>query len=159
MRYKAAFQPQFLLGEIRAQRRTCTKSSVSDIEIDPQSLTWDPFDEELREALDKRRYVSLSQDRALAAEAAPKKNDETKVGSVSVPPGSGESDKRGETDKDISNDTDMSLFEVKMPGVLTTEELEDQVDLDHWKLLAHGVLVEMTVSLSFSNISPANLFR
>jgi len=134
MRYKATFQPQFML--------------------DPQSLTWDQFDEELRQKLDKRPYVSLSQDRALAAQAAPKNSDETEAPSTAVNRGGAGLVKSDKVDSEISDDTDMSLFDVNMPGVLTRQELEDQVDLDHWLLVAHGVLVEMIdlVAWETSNI-------
>lgn len=36
-----------------------------------------------------------------------------------------------------------------MPGVLTLEELQTQIDLDHWRLVVHNSLVEMNVSVTF----------
>lgn len=107
--------------------------------IDPESFTWSPFDNYKYE-LDRRPYMSLSHDSTLEAttkagggvEAHP--SDEEKEASNVIPP---------------IGEEDMSLFDVHMPGVLTLQQLEEQVDLDHWKLLAHGVLVDMIVSYLF----------
>ena|SRR5438034_4406860 len=58
----------------------------------------------------------------------------------------------------------MSLLDVNMPGVLTRQELEEQVDLDHWLLVAHGVLVEMIVRpfchllVFLHQVSPPTMF-
>ncbi|QSS66179.1 arginine-tRNA-protein transferase [Histoplasma capsulatum] len=121
MRYKANFQPQYVL--------------------DPESFTWSPFDNYKYE-LDRRPYMSLSHDSTLEAttkagggvEAHP--SDEEKEASNVIPP---------------IGEEDMSLFDVHMPGVLTLQQLEEQVDLDHWKLLAHGVLVDMVDLVPWDN--------
>lgn len=94
--------------------------------------------------------MSLSQDRALAAETSLKNDDETKALPTTVHPGGGGLDEPYKADSEISDDTDISLFDINMPGVLTRQELEEQVDLDRWLLVAHGVLVEMMVRLIFS---------
>ncbi|KAK2777725.1 Arginyl-tRNA--protein transferase 1 [Onygenales sp. PD_12] len=121
MRYKANFEPQYIL--------------------DPESLTWDLLDDDFKKKLDKHPYVSLSSERASAAAKAvdgdvemqdTATNDEEKESP----------DGKMETDP-LANEEGMSLFDVHMPGVMTLKELEEQVDLDHWQLLAHGVLVEM----------------
>ncbi|KAK2806571.1 Arginyl-tRNA--protein transferase 1 [Onygenales sp. PD_10] len=121
MRYKANFEPQYIL--------------------DPESLTWDLLDDDFKKKLDKHPYVSLSSERASAAAKAvggdvemqdTTANDEEKESP----------DGKMETDP-LANEEEMSLFDVHMPGVMTLKELEEQVDLDHWQLLAHGVLVEM----------------
>jgi len=130
------------------------RRSYLTFEADPQSLTWDPFDEELRQKLDRRSYVSLSQDQALAAEASAKNSDETEALSTAVTAGGARLDKLDKPDTEVSDDTDISLFDVNMPGVLTRQELEEQVDLDHWLLVAHGVLVEMIVRPFISSSSP-----
>ncbi|EGC49568.1 arginine-tRNA protein transferase [Histoplasma capsulatum var. duboisii H88] len=121
MRYKANFQPQYVL--------------------DPESFTWSPFDNYKYE-LDRRPYMSLSHDSALEAT--------TKAGG-------GVEGHPSDEEKDASNvkppigEEDMSLFDVNMPGVLTLQQLEEQVDLDHWKLLAHGVLVDMVDLVPWDN--------
>lgn len=68
-------------------------------------------------------------------------------------------DKAGQTQLDNSEsdeedsssgsneEADVSLFDLKVPGVLTKEEVESNIDLDHWLLVANGMLVEMEVSM------------
>ncbi|BAE59800.1 unnamed protein product [Aspergillus oryzae RIB40] len=90
--------------------------------LDPESYTWDPLDGELAKKLDERPYVSLSRDRRLAAEGTPES-----AGT--------------EADAEI-NDDEVSLFDLRMPGVLSLEEVEP-LDLDHWLLLVHGSFVHM----------------
>lgn len=87
---------------------------------DPESKTWDPLDGELRQKLDKRKYVSLSRDRA-----NPRPSDEEEP----IP--------------ELANQEAMSLFDIRMPGVLTADEVLTQLDLDHWLLLVHGNFVHM----------------
>ncbi|OJD20243.1 hypothetical protein ACJ73_08422, partial [Blastomyces percursus] len=121
MRYKANFQPQYVL--------------------DPESLTWDPFDA-YKEKLDQRPYVSLSHDRALDGTSQPGGNIEAQPSSKAIEPSNVEPH---------VNEEDMSLFDVHMPGVLTLQEVQEQVDLDHWKLLAHGALVDMEDLVPWDN--------
>ncbi|KAG5294494.1 arginine-tRNA-protein transferase [Histoplasma ohiense] len=121
MRYKANFQPQYVL--------------------DPESFTWSSFDNYKYE-LDRRPYMSLSHDSALEAT--------TKAGGgVEAHPS--EEEKEASNVNPAISEEDMSLFDVHMPGVLTLQQLEEQVDLDHWKLLAHGVLVDMVDLVSWDN--------
>lgn len=65
-----------------------------------------------------------------------------------------------ETKKD---ETDRSLFDVNMPGVLTRQQLEDEVDLDHWLLLIRGIIVHMEVFNThisyFRNSHPYSIIR
>lgn len=86
----------------------------------------------MRAKLDKQRYVSLSRDQRLEAAkskgAEPAKIDAIKDDEIYVP-----------------GEEKMSLFDVHMPGVLTLEELQSQVDLDHWRLFIQGELVEFCV--------------
>lgn len=91
--------------------------------LDPESYAWDPLDGELSEKLDTQPYVSMSRERA-PQDARP------------FP--------------DISPDvdeTELSLFDINMPGVLTLEEVK-ALDLNRWHLLYHGSFVQMEVSLS-----------
>lgn len=84
--------------------------------------------ENYAEKLDKRRYVSLSHDQ----ESNQDSNTEPENRNFILP-----------------NEEEMSLFDIHMPGVLTLEEVQTQIDLDHWRLLVHNTLVEMSVSPSF----------
>lgn len=111
--------------------------------IDPESLTWSPFDD-YKEKLDRRRYVSLSRDRALEA---------TRQAGGDVESQSSAKENETSNADPLVDEQELSLFDIHMPGVLTLQQVEEQVDLDHWKLLAHGVLVEMTVSSPLSVLS------
>ncbi|KAJ5627093.1 arginine-tRNA-protein transferase [Penicillium herquei] len=100
MRYKGNYRPQYIL--------------------DPESYSWDPLDGELTEKLDKRSYVSLSQDRSSG-------DDESK----STP-----------LDSDV-NEEELSLFALNMPGVLKLDEVK-ALKLGGWHLLYHGSFVQMS---------------
>ncbi|KAK2810579.1 hypothetical protein FQN50_002836 [Emmonsiellopsis sp. PD_5] len=137
MRYKANFEPQYIL--------------------DPESLTWDLLDEDFKKKLDKHPYVSLSSERASAAAKAIEGDDvEMRDDTANNDDDDDEQkespDGKMETETDpLANEEEMSLFDVHMPGVMTLKELEEQVDLDHWQLLAHGVLVEMIDLVPWDN--------
>jgi arginine-tRNA-protein transferase len=90
--------------------------------IDPDSYDWDPLDGELSKKLDTQPYVSMSRERA-PQDARP------------FP----------DIDPDV-DETELSLFDINMPGVLTLEEVK-ALDLDHWYLLYHGSFVQMDVSI------------
>ncbi|CEO60412.1 Putative Arginyl-tRNA--protein transferase 1 [Penicillium brasilianum] len=86
--------------------------------LDPESYDWDPLDGELSKKLDTQPYVSMSRERA-PQDARP------------FP----------DIDPDV-DETELSLFDINMPGVLTLEEVK-ALDLDHWYLLYHGSFVQM----------------
>ncbi|EEA26558.1 hypothetical protein EYB25_003790 [Talaromyces marneffei] len=108
MRYKALYRPQYIL--------------------DPESMTWDPLEGELVAKLDKRKYVSLSRDRARKL-ASSESNQNEEDNEDELP--------------ELVNEEALSLFSIGMPGVLTAEEVLSQMDLDHWLLLVHGTFVHM----------------
>lgn len=87
-------------------------------------MTWDPLDGELVHKLDKRKYVSLSCDRARQLSSS-----ETNEAEEELP--------------ELVNEEALSLFSIGMPGVMTADEVLDQIDLDHWLLLVHGTFVHM----------------
>jgi arginine-tRNA-protein transferase len=87
-------------------------------------MTWDPLDGELVHKLDKRKYVSLSRDRARQLSSS-----ETNEAEEELP--------------ELVNEEALSLFSIGMPGVMTADEVLDQIDLDHWLLLVHGTFVHM----------------
>ncbi|PGH23533.1 hypothetical protein AJ80_02487 [Polytolypa hystricis UAMH7299] len=98
--------------------------------LDPETYTWDLLDDEVCKKLDKRRYVSLSHDRRAALEKGGSLEDS------GPPPGTTE-------ELSFPGEEEMSLFDIHMPGVMTIEEIQTQLDLDHWRLLVAGTLVEM----------------
>jgi len=134
MRYKAAYEPQSIL--------------------DPESLTWDPLDDSLRKKLDARPYVSLSRERMAGPSSAQPPDEETSIQATTQDedadtklPELTKAEKGGSVeDSDSEGEMDVpegSLFDLSIPGVLTAEEIESGVDLDHWSLLANGMLIEM----------------
>lgn len=122
MRYKGEYRPQHVL--------------------DPESYDWSPLDGELRVLLDKKRYVSLSRERRRA---------------ITSPVGEAES--TVEVEQDDYSDyplptaseggdavaAGMSLFDLKVPGIMTAEEVEHDYPLDQQRLTARGKLFEAEV--------------
>lgn len=96
---------------------------------DPESMTWDPLEGEFLKKLDERPYVSLSRDR--------KQQEQKDAGAAEQ--------QEQDTEMTDMNDEEMSLFDIRMPGVMTLEEVQ-KLDLDHWMLLVQGTLIHMTVS-------------
>lgn len=139
MRYKAQYGPNYLL--------------------DPESLEWNLFDEELRKKLDSRKYVSLSADRkAKAGSTETSALNGPAASEVKTTPSHTEEltkEKLGEKlrgeeidmDSDPSDvdDTEIpegSLFNYNIPGVLKKEEVA-KLDLDHMKLLVRTNLIDL----------------
>ncbi|KAI1974034.1 Arginyl-tRNA--protein transferase 1 [Ophidiomyces ophidiicola] len=85
--------------------------------LDPETLLWNPL-ECYTKKLARRRYVSLSE----SHDSDPEKENDDFV---------------------LPNENEMSLFDIRMPGVMTLKQLEATVDLDHWRLLVRSTLVDM----------------
>ncbi|KAI1962806.1 Arginyl-tRNA--protein transferase 1 [Ophidiomyces ophidiicola] len=85
--------------------------------LDPETLLWNPL-ECYTKKLARRRYVSLSE----SHDSDPEKENDDFV---------------------LPNENEMSLFDIRMPGVMTLKQLEASVDLDHWRLLVRSTLVDM----------------
>ena len=133
MRYKGEYKPQYVL--------------------DPETYDWNPLDGELRQLLDTKSYVSLSREvrRKEAQSTSTNKNvDKSEVAGTSeqddlydyLLPTAAEA---GEAVND-----GMSLFDLNVPGLMTVEEINEQVSLDHIALKLRGSPrnVETSVSLS-----------
>ena len=105
MKYKGEYRPQYVL--------------------DPESLEWNPLEGELRSLLDRKRYVSLSRER---------RRRDSAQGSIDSPvvssAGDTEDDSYSEypypTAKEASDAVSggVSLFDLKIPGVMSEEEIE-----------------------------------
>lgn len=102
MRYKGEYRPQYVL--------------------DPESLSWDPLEGELRALLDKKRYVSLSRERRLKESTS---GDSTESSQVDTEPDA-HSDFMYPTAKEASDavSSGVSLFDLKIPGVMTEDEIK-----------------------------------
>ncbi|KAF3008623.1 Arginyl-tRNA--protein transferase 1 [Curvularia kusanoi] len=119
MRYKGDYKPQHVL--------------------DPESYEWNPLDGELKSLLEKKSYVSLSRERARKDSAA----SEDVEGDTNM--ASSDEDLAGyplptasEAGKAVQNGT--SLFELKIPGVMTLEEMESTLDLGSTPIRVGGRL-------------------
>ncbi|PVI05842.1 arginine-tRNA-protein transferase 1 [Periconia macrospinosa] len=119
MRYKGEYKPQHVL--------------------DPESFEWNPLEGELRSLLDKKPYVSLSRERRRKevhdkenplTEFVPEDDDYSDY-PLKTAAAAGSAVKRGK-----------SLFELKMPGVMTAEEISQEYPLDQQLITARGKLFE-----------------
>lgn len=153
MRYKGDYKPQMVL--------------------DPESYEWVPLDGDFRDALDQRKFVSRDVAKTLAEQRKKRKRSDVEDEEhSSAANGSAieEADRlnlgadhpRDEHDtremKENDNglytmpnpeeaaETGLSLLELRMPGVMNTEELETQIDLDHMKIKIGKLQVNTEVS-------------
>jgi hypothetical protein len=125
MRYKGEYKPSYLL--------------------DPETYEWNPLDGELRQLLDAQAYVSPSRERRKRAredgtssvESAQDGHGDPEEYPLPSAPEAGDAVKNG-----------MSLFDLKVPGLMTVEEIEEKVALDEQPLKVRGVpyTVEAQVS-------------
>ncbi|EXJ54158.1 hypothetical protein A1O7_09495 [Cladophialophora yegresii CBS 114405] len=113
MRYKARFTPTYML--------------------DPESYEWNLFDDDYRQKLDKRKYVSPAHDSKDGSEVAPRQkfDDEQDL----------EFDEAA-SDEEDAEIPEGSLFDYAIPGVLTKNEVE-RLDLNHWRLVVRNALIEL----------------
>jgi arginine-tRNA-protein transferase len=139
MRYKGDYSPQHVL--------------------DPETYEWNPLDGELRDLLDTKRYVSLSRERRrketglaqTAQQQASEQQDEDKIDDYPLPTAA-------EGGKAVSNG--MSLFDLKVPGLMTPEEIEEQLDLGTMPIKIGGRMAEAQVGLDWDmTIGLASLTR
>lgn len=119
MRYKGDYKPQYVL--------------------DLDRFGWDPLDDEMRTLMQKRKYVSMSQERARecprpgASEVAPTAEDAKEEGKHT------EEDDANFTYGEIKHpspskaasaaNSGLSLLQLGMPGVTPLEQLLEQIDL------------------------------
>jgi arginine-tRNA-protein transferase len=133
MRYKGDYKPQHVL--------------------DPETYEWNPLDGELRELLDEKAYVSLARERRrkCSAPSSDKENLGTDHEQIEV---------NGPLDEDIIRDyphptaaeggdavsNGMSLFDLKVPGLMTVQEIEEQFNLGTTPIRVGGRMAEAQVS-------------
>lgn len=128
MRYKGDYKPQYVL--------------------DPESYEWSPLDGELKSLLDRKTYVSLSRERA--------RKDSVASGRIQVGATTTANDEdldryplptAAEAGDAYQNGT--SLFDLKVPGVMTEEELESTLDLGSTPIRVRGQLALAQVRVPF----------
>ncbi|KAF2708501.1 hypothetical protein K504DRAFT_477844 [Pleomassaria siparia CBS 279.74] len=121
MRYKGEYSPQYVL--------------------DPETYEWNPLDGELRELLDRKPYVSLSRERRLKTDkSAPTSAEDTASNVHGASDGNDLAEYLHPTAAEGGDAVrdGMSLFELKVPGVMTVEEVEEKVQLDQMAVKVRG---------------------
>ncbi|KAI9820597.1 MAG: Arginyl-tRNA--protein transferase 1 [Pycnora praestabilis] len=135
MRYKGDYKPQYVLGRI-ARAISAIQLKNENFLIphlpDPESYTWDMLDDDLRKRLDARKYVSLSRERRLGISAEPSSS----LAADNI--GNTEENTQNQSSPVISllrpSSSPESLFEMNMPGVMSLEEVQIQIDLDKMRI-------------------------
>ncbi|KAE8452796.1 hypothetical protein EG329_013068 [Mollisiaceae sp. DMI_Dod_QoI] len=120
MRYKGDYSPQYIL--------------------DPESFTWDLLSSDVKKKLDKTKYLSLSLEKVSEekhTEQAAVSDDPNDVSMAELVDDNGDSD-----DDQVVSDPDIPLFSRGVPGVMTKEQLLEEVDLDHVRLRVRGTNAE-----------------
>jgi hypothetical protein len=100
--------------------------------LDPETYEWNPLEGELRALLDKQSYVSLSRERRLKADSVA----DAPVVEYPLPTATEGGDA-------VSNG--MSLFDLKVPGLMTIEDIEKQLDLGTIPIVIGGRMAEAQV--------------
>ncbi|KAF2131212.1 hypothetical protein P153DRAFT_365803 [Dothidotthia symphoricarpi CBS 119687] len=134
MRYKGDYKPQHVL--------------------DPETYEWNPLEGELKELLDKKAYVSLSRERRAKGAAKP-----TTVENANMEPLADDSQPTdlseftlataAEGGKAVQNG--MSLFDLKVPGLMTVEEIGEQLNLDAMPIRVRGRMAKTRDLMSWNN--------
>lgn len=116
--------------------------------LDPETYEWNPLDDELRGLLDRMSYVSLSRER---------RGKDTR--DLSAKTKDGDADKDAEAEPNDLSDyplptaaeagaavaKGMSLFDLKVPGLMTVEEIEEHLDLGTMPIRVGGRMAEAQV--------------
>lgn len=139
MRYKGRYEPSYIL--------------------DPESLDWHRLDDEFRHKLDKRKYVSLSADRAAGVAGGDSvatkgptlegmKTERSRVEEMTKEKlaeklsGEGLEMDSDPSDPDETEIPEGSMFDYNIPGVMTKQQVEE-LDLGKMKLLVRTSLVDL----------------
>ena len=140
-----------------------TAAAIQSPDItDPESYTWDLLDDDLRQRLNVRNYVSLSRDRRLGITASPESswlqsksmttpNFRKELGLSLAQFGDDFDYAEGQKSDSNGGRQHCSLFDLKppMPGVMTKEEVERDIDLDRWKIKFHSKTYTLDVRQTF----------
>ena len=174
MRYKAAYRPQFVLGEPAKMTANMDDRKADVILLDPETYTWDPLDGDLVARLSLRRYVSMSKERDLGIAAEPLSTQINHVtqllqgsAQLSRPPREQESETskafsdyvRAQHNPLLSQVDHSSIFEAGTPGALTLKEVEQNIALGGWRLRVRGNTVQLQVSTPTALVIPQQICR
>jgi arginine-tRNA-protein transferase len=106
--------------------------------LDPETYEWSPLDDELRGLLDKKAYVSMSREQRRKTQEDATDQDDFPEYPLPTAAEAGKATKKG-----------MSILDLKIPGVMTVEEIEEQLDLDTMPICLGGRMAECQVRLRF----------
>lgn len=145
MRYKGDYSPQYML--------------------DPDSYDWDLLNDELKKKLDEKSFVSLSRERAKVQSASltSQNGDTAEIqssdGAMDTAEENGDTEIEGDEDSDedppVPN-PNAPLWERNMPGILTKNQLETDIDLDRIKLQIDGEIYETCMLVNWVSSSMDN---
>lgn len=151
MRYKGDYHPQYML--------------------DPDSYDWDLLDDELKKKLDEKSFVSLSREQAEGESSSVATGKQSGTRPVDASEENGDTVMKGDEDsaEDSAEDSDEDsdedppvpnpnapLWERNMPGILTKDQLETDIDLDRIKLQIDGKIYETRMLVNWDNSSVDN---
>jgi Arginine-tRNA-protein transferase, C terminus len=134
MRYKRSFYPTYVL--------------------DPESLSWDLFDDGVARRMSVRPYVSMSRERRLGL-AEPTKEEVDALRQVS----------RGKNQTGLDDESDDDhvalgrLFDAGVPGTMTMEQVQREVELRDVRVRVEGDTFNLSVSHSIRQRKEAPLMR
>jgi hypothetical protein len=109
--------------------------------LDPETYEWHPLEGDLRALLDKKPYVSMSRElrrkesKCDEEKSATEEQDDYSDYPRPTAAEAGKAVKKG-----------MSLFDLKVPGLMTAEEIEEQLDLATMPIRVGGRMAEAQVS-------------
>jgi arginine-tRNA-protein transferase len=102
--------------------------------LDPETYEWHPLDDELRGLLDKKSYVSMSRERRREAQGLAEDEDDFKDFPSLTAAAAGHAVSIGK-----------SLFSLKVPGFMTSAEIEEEIDLGSISVRVGGQMAEAQV--------------
>lgn len=115
--------------------------------LDYDTLQWDPLDDEMRQLMDKRKWVSMSRERRIKAEL---QEDGSVTGDDSMTQAAEEEAKATAVyaveypEPIAAMDSNLSMLQLSVPGVMELYYVLAQVNIDEMKaILGRGSLHEM----------------
>ena len=110
-------------------------------QVDPCTNAWDPLDAEMMRKLDTRRWVSMALERAIQAHA----EDTPRYIEQDHPLSDLQNLYGPKEDKLVMPDHDVTVFDAKMPGIMTLGEIRSQIDLGGWRLRLGNQIAHLEV--------------
>ena len=138
MRYKADYAPQYML--------------------DPDSYNWDLLDDGLKKKLDEKPFVSLSRELARGGEVL----SQDRMADETQPEAMDTTEENGANQMEVDEDSDEDppipkpnapLWDREMPGILTKNQLLEEIDLSDIKIRIRGEVYEAQMLVNWESSS------